>query len=63
MYVVERKSPGNSKVHGTCINNGLKPQRLLLHMYNTCDKLSDSNLVLSAPPISRHFSRGKNVGG
>jgi len=63
MYVVERKSSGNSKVQCACINNGLNPQRQLLHMYSTCDKLSDSILVLSPPPISRHFSRGTNVGG
>jgi len=59
MYVVERKSSGNNKVHGTCINNGLQPQRQLLHMYSTYDELSDSNLVLSPPPISQ----STNVGG
>jgi len=63
MYVVERKSSGNSKVHGTCINNGPKPQRQLVHTYSTCDEPSDSNFVLSPYPISRRFSRSTNVSG
>jgi len=36
---------------------------IILHVYSTCDKLSDSNLVLLPPSISRHFWWGTNVGG